>query len=310
MNKFIKILLAFVLPILVLVILLEVLLRQIPNAYRVKSDYIELNADSIETLILGNSHTYYGVNPDYLSSNALNFANVSQTIDIDYKIIEDYAPKMPNLRFVIIRLSYDTLYEQLGLINENWRVKEYNIYTSMRLDYKIKHQFEITSVKLKTNINRIIEYYFDDDYVVNNSKRGWGIAPQFRKPHDIDLNGAKSAKRHTISDKYLYNENVDYLNKIIKYCANRDIKVLLLTPPAYKSYFQNLEKEQLESTINVGQAMDAKYNNCNYYNLLNSHKFTRIDFFDSDHLNPKGAEKFTKFINNEINSMKTVKDED
>jgi len=288
------------LPILLVTVTLEMMLRAIPNPYQVKTAYIEANSDSIETLILGSSHAQFGINPEYISHTALNFANVSQTIDIDYELLNHLEPKLPNLKYVILRLSYATLYEQLALSNESWRLKEYNIYSTLRLDTKVKHQFEILSVKLNTNVDRIVEFYVNDTYVLNATEKGWGIEANSKDAKDLEVTGIAVAKKHTIADTSLYAENVDYLNKIISKCKDENIKVLLVTTPTYQSYISNLDPQQLESTITIGEQMGVKYDNCNYYNLLNSPKFTKQDFFDGDHLNEKGAKKLTEFLNQEL----------
>ena len=297
MRKLIKIVSVFILPILVIAVFIEVMLRNIPNAYQVKTSYVQRNSNTIETLILGSSHVQYGINPKYLSLKALNFANVSQTIDIDYRLLNHLEPKLPNLKNVIVRLSYTTLYEQLAISNESWRLKEYNIYSTLNLDTKVKHQFEILSVKLNANIYRIFEYYIYDTYELNATENGWGIEANSKYSKDLQKTGIATAKKHTIADKSLYAENVDYLNRIIKKCQDNGIRVLLVTTPTYSSYRSNLDTEQLESTIKIGEQMEIKYDNCNYYNLLNSSRFTEHDFFDGDHLNEIGAKKLTSYIN-------------
>jgi hypothetical protein len=287
-------------PIMVFGSAMEILLRQIPNPYKVKTAYFEKRKDSIKTLILGSSHTFYGVNPEFISNEAFNFANVSQTIDIDYKYLEFLGEQMPNLEYVIIRLSYATLYEQLGVLDENWRIKDYNIYTYNKLDFKVNHQFEIFSVKLRTNINRLLSHYVIGDYIVGSSESGWGIEPRNENVNGLNKTGELTAKKHTISDKYLYDDNLLYLNKIMSYCENRNIRVLLVTTPTYRSYYSNLEQQQLQETVEIGIEMEKKYSNCNYYNLLKSSSFTEIDFYDGDHLNKMGAKKLTKLMNQEI----------
>jgi len=46
--------------------------------------------------------------------------------------------------------------------------------------------------------------------------------------------------------------------------------------------------------------LSRKYNNCSYINLFESEKFKVDDFYDSDHLSEIGAEKLSKFLNEQI----------
>lgn len=71
------------LPIILGLIVVEILVRNIPNTYQTKNDYIIKHQNQIETLILGSSHLFMGLAPEYLDENAFSLANVSQTLDID-----------------------------------------------------------------------------------------------------------------------------------------------------------------------------------------------------------------------------------
>ena len=51
---------------------MEILLENIPNDYSFKKEYLDENSDSIEILVLGSSHSYYGINPIYFHLRAFN----------------------------------------------------------------------------------------------------------------------------------------------------------------------------------------------------------------------------------------------
>ena len=67
MKKFLYIFLIFGLPVLVIGGTLELLLRNIPNGYELKSEYLKTNKKTIKTLLVGSSHILYGINPEFLS---------------------------------------------------------------------------------------------------------------------------------------------------------------------------------------------------------------------------------------------------
>lgn len=50
----------FCMPLLLLAIAAEILARSIPNNYRYKYEWMEAHKDSVETLILGDSHLWGG----------------------------------------------------------------------------------------------------------------------------------------------------------------------------------------------------------------------------------------------------------
>ena len=88
MKKFISKTIFFLLPIFVLAVIMEVALRAIPNDYKQKRSDMDSRSDEIEILVLGSSHSLYGINPKYFSQNTYNVAYVSQSLDLDYKILE------------------------------------------------------------------------------------------------------------------------------------------------------------------------------------------------------------------------------
>lgn len=291
----------FLIPIALTSIMAEFLLRNIPNDHKFKANYMATQSDNIETLIIGNSHTMYGLNPEYINGNAFNVSNVSQTIDVDFEILKKYKSQMPNLKTIILRLSYTTLYEKLYNTTENWRLKDYTIYYDLPIENSMIHHSEILSVKWKTNLNRASNYYFFNKTEQKCDSLGWGTDAASYYSKDLIKTGISTAKKHTAHNKNQVSENLQTLKAIIEFCANHNIEVILVTLPAYKSYSENLEFEQLKTTINTGNLMQDIYANCKYYNFLNFDKFVADDFFDADHLNEKGAKKFSLLINSLLN---------
>ncbi|QDO92552.1 hypothetical protein FNB79_00655 [Formosa sediminum] len=275
---------------------MEFLLRQIPNAYQIKSNYLIENKDSIQTLLVGSSHVLYGINPDFLTDKALNYGNVSQTIDIDYDIVSQYITELQALSTVVLRWSYTTPFEQLKKGDERWRLKDYAIYTTVHTETKLKYHFEMFSVKLKYNIERLYNYYILKKEIEHTNTSGWSMHMDASKLVNLETLGERIAKKHTaITDNY-YTENVNILERIVKMCNKHNINVLLVTMPAYHSYVNKLDTLQLRKTIDAGVNMQQQYENCRYFNLLNDKRFDKQDFIDVDHLNATGAEKFSKLI--------------
>ena len=121
--------------------------------------------------------------------------------------------------------------------------------------------------------------------------------------------GKESALRHTkhineIKYKTIFNENRLTLKEIIQWCKNRNIRLLLFTPPAFETFRQNLNKQQLNITLETVKSIDLENDNCIYLNYLNDSRFVAKDFYDADHLSEIGAEKLSKLVNMEINNWK------
>ena len=73
-----------------------------------------------------------------------------------------------------------------------------------------------------------------------------------------------------------------------------------MTPPAFKTYLKELNKRQLDLTIETAQGLASDYKNCVYLNLIKDTSFEAKDFYDADHLNEIGAKKLSLIVNNLI----------
>ncbi len=77
-----------------------------PNPY--KYEWMQENAEEVETLVLGSSHTFYGIRPEFFDSKTFNLANVSQGMKQDLFLIKYWANRYKNLKYVIFPISFFT----------------------------------------------------------------------------------------------------------------------------------------------------------------------------------------------------------
>ena len=113
MKPFITRVLIFITPIVTLCLATELLLRNIPNDYKYKRQTLDDNAESIETLILGSSPFYYGIDPEYMGNHTYNAAYVSQTLEYDHALFKKYVKWLKHLKTLILPADYFSLYLSL-----------------------------------------------------------------------------------------------------------------------------------------------------------------------------------------------------
>ena len=310
MRRFIiKIILIFF-PIFLSGIFLEFLLRTIPNDYKFKKEYLDKNASAIETLILGSSHSYFGLNPDYFSSKTFNASHVSQSLNYDLEIVRKYQDKFQNLKTIILPISYFSLFGKLEESSESWRLKSYNIYYGMYSSISLMDYSEVLSNRFDVNIERIVSYYKHGDSALSCSKLGWGLTYNSKNAKNLIETAKTAAKRHTKDNinseesQKTFNENILILNAIIQWCEKNNVNVMFLTLPAFETYRHELNHEQLQITINTISEICSKHENCIYENLLSDPNFVATDFYDADHLSEIGAKKISILINERINKWK------
>lgn len=277
---------------------LEVILSMIPNDYKNKANYLDNNAFQIETLILGSSHSFYGVNPVDFETKTFNASHVSQSLDYDYGILKTYEDDFKNLKTIYLPISYFTMWERLKLGSEPWRIKLY--YNSYGIDanFETSDYFKFTDEPLK-NLNQACAYIFKDKNNITCNNLGWSDGYKLGHSKDLMKSGVAASKRHTKdninSSKWskIYKENVQYLNDIITWAKENEVKVVLFTPPAYKTYRDRLNSKQLVLTSKTAKKIANENDNCSYINLMFDNDFINLDFFDSDHLNKIGAKKLS-----------------
>ena len=275
---------------------LEISLRKIPNDYQLKKEYLDKNASEINTLILGSSHTFYGLNPEYFSKKTFNAAYVSQSLDLDYKILKTYESKFKNLKTVIIPISYFSLFETLETDIEKWRMKNYVLYYDFPIKTDLNNQYEIFNSDIKSNLKKTIKHYFLNKTYITSSNLGWGT--NFNSKDKKEFKGEITAKKHTAKNFDLFENNLKSLQNIINLCRKKNISIIFITTPTHSSYYQNLNQIQLEKTLKTIKNLVLTNSNCTHINLMYSNSYNNDDFFDADHLNEKGAKKLSLFLDN------------
>lgn len=301
MKKFWLHILKIIVPIFIFFLVLEIGIQKIPNDYQLKKAYLDKNASKINTLIVGSSHAFYGINPKYFSKNTFNAAYVSQTLDLDEELLHRYKDKLTNLETVIIPISYFSLFETLETDVEKWRLKNYILYYGFENKYHFTDNFETLNHDILLNLKKTIKYYALNKSFITSSNLGWGT--NFNSKERKKFEGHYTAKKHSVKNFKLFDGNIKSLQKIIKMFQKKNIKILFITTPTHFSYFKNLNQIQLSKTIKTINVLVQRNQTCSYLNLLKSDKFITSDFYDADHLNDIGAKKLSLLLDKKINSQ-------
>jgi hypothetical protein len=305
-RKFLIRLSFFAFPILVIFVTGEILLRNIPNDYASKKNYLERNASIIHVLCLGSSHAYYDLNPARFNESCYNAGYVSQTVEYDYKIYQKYNKQLISLKWIILPISYFTLFSEMENSPESWRIKDYSIYLGLNGAGSRFFHYEMLSYNLSINLKRITDYYFNKSSNITCSDLGFGIDHALEKNRNLDSTGHASALRHTkyMNERYL-NSNEEILENLIELADRNGVRVIIFTPPAWHSYTDNIDKRLLKITMDSVDSLCRKYSNVSYRDYLTDSTFRKDDFLDADHLNGNGAGKLSDRLDSLIHILKT-----
>lgn len=296
MKKFIPEIIIFFLPVVIAVCILEMLLQMIPNDYKYKRDQFLKNAKDIEVLILGSSHAHFGINPEYLTMKGFNFSNISQSFDLDYGLLETYESNFENLKTVVIPVSYSSLFSKLDSGNESWRIKNYVLYYHIKYPFSIKNNFELLNGTMLSNLYRLYQYISDRSRLITVSDDGFGLSYSSTVKNNLEETGKTAALRHTHYDTKIFLYNQEIIQNIIEWCNKRNVTLIFVTLPAYYTYRNKLNSNQLNETIDYMVNIGGGHNKVYYYDFLEDNDFIADDFYDADHLNEIGAKKFTEKI--------------
>jgi len=300
MKKFLKKLFLFSLPLFVVWAAIEFFYRYEPNNYSYKNQIIPDNYDA-EVLIFGNSHAYYGLNPENFTNKAFNIANVSQGLYFDELLFDKYVDVFTKCKVLILAIDYFTLTEEDNNPDVGWR--KYFYIEQMHIDVPgvckldprcisltLAPRFDVTLAAIKRRI--------EEGSLVDSSDKGWGR-------HDgvnIELNNAFTAMatvQHHEDANTDINKNMARLKKIILGCKQRNIKIILVTMPVTSYYRDNIKPKKLLTTVKICNKL-ANEKDVYYLNLFNNKRITNSDFYDANHLNACGAKKCSQIIDEAI----------
>lgn len=307
MKSFIKNSILFLSPFLIIFIFLELYIELYPSAYVSKARYIKQNKD-IELLILGSSHSQNDINPEFINIKSANLAYANQDQQLNSALFFRYIESLSNLKCLIWELDYHNL--EYKVDDTGLRLPWYYKYHGIRigkLNYLYKYllypsspeffnNFILSTLTQKHSRDILNEYGF-----ITNDFNGWFA----------DLNNDEEIIITTAHDRleYLQDESIEnyvyntkQIDKVIEYCNNNDILVILLTMPVYKSFI-SVEKTEKNKrrTLYIDEVL-SKYSNIAYLNYEKDNRFvSKIDYFkNDDHLNSYGAKIFTEILNNDI----------
>ncbi len=303
-RRFVKYLILFFLPIMVLAFAAEAYLRSLPNEYAFKNDWITANADKLQTLVIGSSKGYYGVRPQFFSSNAFNLATISERPDYDCFLVEKFIKQCKKLKTVIYPVFYEIFVDPPFEQCEEWpRASYFKMYMDcpFHSDFS-KYNLEISSVTAATDKYR----NFKVDGGMGCDSLGYGIHCQLKNKNITAWKSGEEARasalRHTNRDSRFVEYNFNYVNRVAEMCRENHVRLMLVAFPCDKRYVKCLDKAQLKQFYDLTEKIKQD-NNAEFHDFMNDPRFSDRDFFDSNHLSEIGAQKFTCMLDSLIENI-------
>lgn len=265
----------------------------------------------IEVSNLGNSHGLYGYCYDNVSDyTCFNFGLVSQSLDYDYRLLEQYQSNLADGGVMFISLSYFALfgkdeseYEDFASLNKRY----YKILSSKYIKhYSLKDDLLVSVFPVMGTTDNIL---YD---IATGEERGRIVMDLWEQDllevsrETIDTDAENTCRRHMankIDDdgKWIINQgNLDALYSIIALCKEKNITPILITPPYLGEYVDMIKNEYPNFFDEFYDIIDVikKDTGITYHDYSNDSRFKDEYglFFSVDHLNRQGALKFTDIV--------------
>ncbi len=298
-RKFLTYCLLFFVPVVLGYLAIEKLTRELPSSFKANEGYIEKSSNTFTTLILGSSQMQSAVNPEWLSTPTLNLASGDQHHDTDFKILKSMAPKLDELKTVIIEVSYSH-FELPHNGPDFWKnslyLKFYDVNAFERQTYFKDHFVYLSNPPFFSK--KMTELYLDKTREVDYNEFGFNTKNYYGEFMDLDYDETKIAPRGFKINKTpnlsIFETNVALFNKLMEYTKQNKLQVILCEVPMYKTYHHKKHPSILKRRDSVVSEVLRKYSHVELFSLeTDTLHYGVRDYWNQSHLNPNGAKKFS-----------------
>lgn len=296
--------LLFFCPIVILYIGIEAATRSVPTTIKKISEYLTLNQGELKTVILGASQHQGAIYPEKLTSKAINLASGHQDLRTDYLILKKTHKRLPKLKTVIISLTYRHL-ETKPNSKRYWKNAGYLYYYGVNA-YGRNTYFKDKLLFLSNPdfySKQLKKYYIDknlSDFAKSGFQKDSGKEKFDILNYDSDKIKNSDVAIQTLSDLESLKTNTKYLTKIVEYCEENNLQLVITHTPTYKTYKLLRNKNIVRRRDSVLEILIKKNPSIKLLDQESTNDYSITEYRNENHLNNKGAIKFTKRLDKMI----------
>jgi hypothetical protein len=228
-----------------------------------------------KVLILGDSHTEFAIN-DTIFTNSFNYSQAADPFIYSYV-------KLINITSVS---KIDTLILSVSLftIMDDGRIKE----KCMRKMNKLLFRFPWEDLTFLFRYNRQIIWGSFISYFTETKIGGYSPSSEFKLQKSLQFLITQTLQNLSIP----HEAQLLYLDKIVKYCKSKSIKLIFINTPMYHA-------EKFYNMDNFYKIIQERYNNITFWDY-GDYILPDSCYRDADHLNYIGAEIFSAMLQKEV----------
>ena len=298
--RFIKYILIFFLPVLLVYICIDLAILQIPQSYQNKATYLKTNKQDIQLLSFGSSQMQNAINPEYLSIPSINFGSTSQHHRLDFEILKQVKDRLPKLKTVIFELSYSHL-ELHHNSKEFWKNNiYYNFFNVNAFGRKTYFKDRLLFISRPDFYAKVLKEF----YITNKNKSVYNkygfktndtLGKFFRLQYDPLKIATQEVEINTKQNRKVFTYNTAYFETIMNYTLEQNLEVIIVTLPMYKTFLKQRNQSILHRRDSILLDLQNKYTHLKIFRKeQDTIKYNVHDFKNESHLNSFGAEKYTK----------------
>lgn len=278
----------------------------------VKIFFIEANRSflpklplNVKTLLMGDSHTVKQMDPSAFT-NALNLGMSGEFIYYSYYKLKKLLDCNLKPKRIILSYSYHSL-ASFPWFGEAEMSKRYHLLIDREFyNHKFKSEFIHQSTvarfcsdewKIPILLGQDIIEYFE----LRDSSKTIPWLGAYEPKRGSQIGNHRSLKdalgRHyskfgvvTVTSR----SKREYMRNFARLCQENGIELCLVNTPVHREYFRSIPPRFIQDTD--GLAAELTNYGVRYLNLSRE-PFSNKEFYDYDHLNQRGSEKFSQVLN-------------
>ncbi|OQP67837.1 hypothetical protein [Niastella populi] len=257
-------------------------------------NYFSLKSNS-KYVVFGHSHPAYAFN-DSLIENFVNYAQQGECYFYTYFKVKKILENNKRIETVFIDFSNNQIDKRMDdwiwsdrFLDEN--CPDYMPFLGFE-DLKIlirnnwRGLLELQNISLRSNVS----FFYGNEMNYFKSKNAIGYLYSDRQKADSLIKTIPVQKSNIKADTGISEINIHYLEKILDLCTANKVKVYLIRTPIHSRSGELLNEDKFQ------QILSSRFKTIEF---LDFKRFPLADaeFGDLEHLNYKGAEKFSLFFN-------------
>ncbi len=250
-------------------------------------------------LIVGNSHTECSIN-DSILSNSINLSQSASSYFYSYMKIREFTKYNPQIDTVIISFSDNDLFSE----KEKWFSSSEKINNKMTRHIILFNKDDYLDLFKSNPIEVIVQTFilYSDFYNLHTKKRDFIGSYNKINVNKIDEDIIEFNRSPPIIDSIIAITELQYLLKIYNFTQENEIKLILLNTPIHpilEKHFSVIRQRNC-SSIARDQMPNATY--FDHTSVVDtSFVLKNSDYADLSHLNNKGSNKYSDFLQSIFN---------